>query len=84
MKNMDDLNRLHKKALVGRAGSRAWIEFATTMVDSFPALYQTAQRVNERLAETHEALALCLDHFESGAETENEAYLAVKRVLTPK
>ncbi len=47
--NFDDLQRLHQAAVVGGAKSRAWLEFAITMMDSFPNLYRTAKGMNERL-----------------------------------
>ncbi len=46
--NFNELKRLRDAALVGGVGSRAWIDFAVTMCDSFQALYDTAQRMNEQ------------------------------------
>lgn len=47
--NFDDLQRLHRAAVVGGSKSRAWLEFAITMMDSFPAIYSKAKQVNEAL-----------------------------------
>lgn len=44
--NFDTLRRLHDWARVAKVGSREWIEFATTMMDSFPELYDTAKGMN--------------------------------------
>ena len=54
--NFNDLSYRHRCALVGGAKSGAWIEFAVTMMDSFPALYQTAQGMNDRMASLEKAL----------------------------
>lgn len=48
--NFDDLKRMHQAAVVGGAKSKAWIEFAITMMDSFPAIYAKAKQVNEALS----------------------------------
>lgn len=48
--NFDELKRMHQAAVVGGAKSKAWIDFAITMMDSFPALYAQAKRVNEALS----------------------------------
>lgn len=50
--NFDELKRLHAWALAGGTGSKAWIEFVTTMVDSFPALYDTASAMNAEIKST--------------------------------
>ena len=47
--NFDELKRLHSAAIVGGAKSRAWIEFAITMVDSFPGIHAKAKAMNEHL-----------------------------------
>lgn len=47
--NFDTLKRLHDWARVAKVGSREWIEFATTMMDSFPELYVTAKGMNAEL-----------------------------------
>lgn len=47
--NFDQLKQMHQAAVVGGAKSRAWIDFAVTMMDSFPKLYETAKGMNERL-----------------------------------
>jgi hypothetical protein len=44
--NFDALKRLHSLALAKGAGSKAWIEFANVMIESFPALYETAMAMN--------------------------------------
>jgi hypothetical protein len=53
----DDLKRLHDWARIAKVGSREWIEFATTMMDSFPALYDNAKGVNAELARLRRELA---------------------------
>ncbi|MFA7238707.1 MAG: hypothetical protein WC091_01235 [Sulfuricellaceae bacterium] len=47
--NLDDLKRLHGRARIAKAGARDWLEFATTMMDSFPALYETAKQLNAEM-----------------------------------
>lgn len=47
--NFDELKRLHSAAIIGGAKSRAWIEFAITMIDSFPAIHAKAKTINEHL-----------------------------------
>lgn len=47
--NFNELNRMHAKAMVGGPNSRDWIEFSLTMMDSFPALFETAQAMNAKL-----------------------------------
>ena len=49
--NFDRLNGLRTEAARFGAGSKAWIEFATVMFDSFPALYQTASSMNNEMHE---------------------------------
>jgi len=46
--NFDELNMLHQEARRKGVGSKAWIAFATTMMDSFPSLHETAKRMNEK------------------------------------
>lgn len=48
--NFDQLKQMHQAAIVGGANSRAWIDFAVTMMDSFPKLYDTAKGMNTRLS----------------------------------
>lgn len=47
--NLDKLKRIHDRARIAKVGSKEWIEFATTMIDSFPALYETARAMNTRM-----------------------------------
>ena len=44
--NFDDLKRMHDRARASGIGSKAWIDFATTMTDTFPELYGTAKTMN--------------------------------------
>lgn len=44
--NFDELKRLHQEAMAGGVKSRAWIDFAITMMDSFPRIYDRAKAVN--------------------------------------
>ena len=44
--NFDDLKRLHDSARIAKVGSREWIEFATTVINEFPAIYSTAKELN--------------------------------------
>ena len=48
--DFDHLRKLHSEARRKGTASKAWIEFATTMMDSFLSLYQTAKSMNERAA----------------------------------
>ena len=54
--NFDELKRLHMWARTKGTGSKEWIEFATTMVDSFPALYDTAKAMNGETARLRKGL----------------------------
>ena len=49
--NFDQLNALRTEAARCGAGSKAWIEFATVMFESFPALYRTAKAMNTAMAD---------------------------------
>lgn len=51
--NFDELKRMHQAAVVGGAKSKAWIEFAITMMDSFPGIYSKAKRINEAMNALH-------------------------------
>ena len=53
--NFNQLRSLHEAARRGGANSRAWIEFAVTMFDSFPALYDVAEAMNEDQAKQRQA-----------------------------
>lgn len=53
--NFNILKSLHTEAMSRGTGSKQWIEFASVMADSFPALYETAKQMNERLATVKEA-----------------------------
>jgi hypothetical protein len=48
--NFNELMRLHKEATAARPGSKAYFDFAATMFDSFPALYEKAKKMNELFA----------------------------------
>lgn len=52
--NFDELMSLRTEAARCGVGSKAWIEFATVMFYSFPALYETAKSMNQRLADQSE------------------------------
>ncbi len=54
--NFDALKELHAEALRCGTGSRPWIEFASTMADSFPSLYKTAQLMNVRMRELEQQI----------------------------
>ncbi len=47
--NFDDLKRLRDEAARKGIGSRAFFTFCQTFYDQFPAIYETAQRMNEAL-----------------------------------
>lgn len=47
--NLDDLKWLHDYARIAKPGSRDWLAFATTMMDNFPALYETAKQMNAEM-----------------------------------
>ncbi len=53
--NFNQLRSMHEAARRGGANSRAWIEFAMTMFDSFPALYAVAEAMNEDQAKQRQA-----------------------------
>lgn len=48
--NFDELKRLHDHARVATVGSKEWIEFATTMLDSWPGIYQKGRELNKDFA----------------------------------
>ena len=48
--NFDDLKRMHSEARRKGPMTRPWIDFATTMMDSFLSLYDTAKKMNENAA----------------------------------
>lgn len=54
--DFDELKRLHDRARIAPPGSKDWLKFATTMMESFPALYETARAMNARMAELQERL----------------------------
>ncbi len=54
--NFDTLSRLHAEARLQGAGSRAWIEFADTMMDSFPTIYKKARLVTTQLLDCESRL----------------------------
>ena len=49
--NWDDLRRMHDFARIAKPGSKVWIEFADTMIDSFPAMYDMAKAMNQKIIE---------------------------------
>lgn len=65
--NFDRLKDIHAEARRCGTNSRAWIEFACTMMDSFPLLYETAKRMNaafNRQLKTEDALRNLLAQIE--------------------
>lgn len=54
--NFDNLKQLHQAAVVGGSNSKAWIEFASTMIDSFPVLYRKAKTVNEQMVKLEKVI----------------------------
>lgn len=82
--NLDELRRLRETALVKGAGSKAWIDFASTMLDSFPHLYETAQRMNGDAERMRHALRTLIGETEDSdymSHAEQEAM--ARRALTP-
>lgn len=61
--NFDNLKALRAEALRCGAGSKAWIDFANTVIDSFPQIYDTAKQMNAEALRLHYAdtAALNLD-----------------------
>lgn len=53
--NFNRLRSLHDAARARGPNSREWIEFAVTMMDSFPALYDVAEAMNEDQAKQRQA-----------------------------
>ena len=49
--NFDELKRMREATITGGAGSRAWMDFAVTVIDSFPHLYSKACLINRRIGE---------------------------------
>lgn len=76
--NFDDLMRLCTEARSRGHGSKAWIEFATVMMDSFPEIYETAKNINERLRNSddrrllRELFSVCEETEEIEAKTDFE------------
>lgn len=56
--NFSHLQSMHEAARLKGANSREWIEFAVTMMDSFPALYNVAEAMNDELAKMRQAVGL--------------------------
>ncbi|GAB1394508.1 hypothetical protein MASR1M60_26720 [Rhodocyclaceae bacterium] len=59
--NIEKLAEQETPALIADIGSRAWVEFATTMDESLPALYETAKAMNSQLALLIEARQMISD-----------------------
>jgi len=53
--NFNRLRSLHDAARLRGPNSREWIEFAVTMMDSFPALYDVAEAMNQDQAKQRQA-----------------------------
>jgi len=49
--NFDELKKKHDRARIATVGSKAWLDFASAMIDSFPAIYKTARAMNDRYKE---------------------------------
>jgi len=47
--NLDDLRRLREEAMAAGPGTGCWIKCAQALMDAFPAYYETARAMNERL-----------------------------------
>lgn len=47
--NFDELKRMHDMARIAKVGSKEWIDFAVTMIDSFPAIYEVAKKTNAEI-----------------------------------
>lgn len=54
--SFDRLKQMHEAALVGGTGSKAWIDFAVTMMDSFPALHRKIEVANAALVKLERAM----------------------------
>lgn len=63
--NFDALNAIRTEAASRGVGSKQWIEFATVMFDSFPAIYEVAKQMNERARIQH-AASTAADNLEAG------------------
>lgn len=61
--NFDELKRIHNAARISKVGSKAWIEFAVTMLDSFPAIYEVAKNTNAEIAQLRRAKFVEEPHF---------------------
>ena len=62
--NFDALKAQHDEAKRLGPKSGAWLRFAITMMDSFPALYQTAKGMNARMSSLEAALRDLLAQIE--------------------
>jgi hypothetical protein len=79
--NLDDLRRMREKALAKGVGSKAWIDCAVVMIDSFPHLYEMARRMNAELARVHSAILQTLDENSHLADGDNCTLIALKRAI---
>lgn len=79
--NLDELRRMREAALAKGAGSKAWIDFATAILDSFPHLYETARRMNEEADRMLSAIQQTLDENGHLADGDNCTLIALKRVI---
>lgn len=54
--DFDELKKRYERAKLAKVGDKDWIDFATTMLDSFPAIYDTAKKMNNAHKEHLEIL----------------------------
>lgn len=59
--NFDDLRRLREEAIAAGAGSGRWIKCAQTLMDDFPAIYDTAKAMNADAAQHHGQIRVLVD-----------------------
>lgn len=77
--NLDDLRRLRAEALAAGVGSGRWIKAATSMMDAFPHIYNTARAMNERQAVICSAAADVVDAFTKLGQTSDPAGLLLAK-----
>lgn len=78
--NFDNLKALRTEALRCGAGSKAWIDFANTVIDSFPQIYDTAKQMNAEALRLHYADTAALN-LDAALRDKNVSDEALKDIL---
>ena len=66
-----DMKILHENARITKAGSKDWILFATTMMDEFPRLFDTAKNMDSTFHRLKNQVATGKQIVQQGIEIMN-------------